>query len=421
MFKRPSTLNIAKRNSSLNLFVLFLLPLSLILLGDGILSYIFPVILDNHLSSNFLTGLILSLSSVVGIAFDFLIPVIFPKKGWKFQLILGIILAIGFPIAIAIGHIFSLIWLFVLAVIIWGIYFEFLTFAQQSFIVQEERQQNYSRSWGVVEILTDIVCILAPILGALLLIKGTLTYTAIIIGVEFIALLLAALLVFIKRDIPSSKPKSKIVEVINTIKQLRYWKILSKKIYIILIMAVFIELLSASFWVFGGLFGIELINNEDWNWIILLVATVPTIFGSFIVSKLNIRHHKKRYSQIAMIIGGLLLTLIIFFKGAVIPILIIIFLSNFAISFCWPLNDAIFSDLQKRLKDKQIYLIGLASASYSFAYIISPSLMGFLSDKLGYYNAFAILGLTTAIVGIILMLITPRKLRIPHKEIETVV
>jgi MFS family permease len=64
-------------------------------------------------------------------------------------------------------------------------------------------------------------------------------------------------------------------------------------------------------------------------------------------------------------------------------------------------------------------LIGLSQASYSIAYIFAPSIMGFVADRVGYNSTFAIIGLFTAVAAAILLIITPKKLRLPQKEINS--
>lgn len=417
-YKRLSDLFLKKTTP--NTLLLFLVPFFLILLGDGILTYIFPIALEGHVNSNFITGLILSLSSVIGILCDFFIPLIFSKYTWRFQLIAGILLAITFPIATALGDMYSIVWLFIIASLLWGIYFEFLMFAQQGFIVAEEKPADYSHDWGIIEFLTDLVEIVGPIIGALLLIRGIFAYTSVTIFVEVIALILAILLVISRRSFPAQRPKSNLKEYVGFFKELKYWNILSKKVYIILIMAIIVEIVFAAFQTFAGLYGQQIINNPSWDWLILGFSTIPTLLGTLVISKLNISKGKKRLSQLAIILGGLVLSSLFLFNGKLIPILVIVFISNLIFSVCWPLDDAIFSDLQKRLKEKNLHMIGLSQASYSIAYIITPTITGFLADRVGYNNTFAIIGGVSAILGIILVLVTPRKLRLPQKELAHV-
>ncbi len=421
MSKNKRILDLIPKQFSRNTFVYFLIPLFLILLGDGIVAYIFPLILGNHISSNLVIGLIMSASSVIGIACDFLIPLVFPKYGWKFQLITGIILALTFPLTTAIGDTFSIVWMFLIASLLWGIYYEFIMFAQQSFIVEEENQKHYSHDWSIVEILTNIVEVSAPIIGAFILIRGIVAYTSTTLVIEILALIFAVLLVIVKRDVKTQRPKSQIKEYISFFRELKSWKILSKKVYIILIMAVIVEIVSAGFLTFAGLYGEQLIANPDWNWVLITLATIPYMFGSLIIYRLNLKKGKKRLSQLSILASGIVLSLLFFFGGKLIPILIIIFISNLIMSLCWPLDDAIFSDLQKRLGKHGLHLIGLSQASYSIAYIVAPTLMGFFADRVGYNNSFAIIGVIAAVIGLILLIITPRKLRMPHKELDNIV
>jgi MFS family permease len=418
MIKNKRILDLIPKQFSRNTFVYFLIPLFLILLGDGIVAYIFPLVLGNHVSSNLVIGLIMSASSVIGIACDFLIPLIFPKYGWKFQLIVGILLALTFPITTAIGDAYSIIWMFLIASLLWGVYYEFVMFAQQSFVVEEEDKKFFSHDWSIVEILTNIVEVAAPIIGAFILIHGIFVYTSVTLAIEIIALIFAILLVIVKRDIKSTRPKSNLKEYISFFKELKSWRILSKKVYIVLLMAIIVEIISAGFLTFAGLYGEQLIANPDWNWVLITLATIPYMFGSLIIFRLNIQKGKKRLSQIAIVISGAILSLLFFFGGKLIPILIIIFVSNLIMSLCWPLDDAIFSDLQKRLGKNGLHLIGLSQASYSIAYIIAPTFMGFLADRVGYNNSFAIIGVIAAAIGIFLLIVTPKKIRLPHKELE---
>lgn len=399
-------------------FSYFVVILFLILLADSIISYVFPIVLGNHISSNFEIGLILSLSSVIGIAFDFLIPIVFPRYGWKFQLIVGIILSVTFPLATALGDTYSIIWLFILAVILWGIYYEFIMFAQQSFIVEEERIKKYPHDWSIIELLTDVVEILGPIIGAFLLIRGIKAYASITMLIEILALVFAILLVILKRNIKATKPESKLKNTVNVLKTLRSWTVISKKVYMVLAMAAIVEIISAAFVSFAGLYGEQLINNPDWNWVLVALTTAPYMIGSFVMMRLNLSHGKKRLSQIAIVVSGIILASLFFFTGKLIPIAIVIFVSNLVVSICWPLDDAIFSDLQKRLGKHDIDLIGLSQASYSIAYIIAPSLMGLLSDNFGYNKAFALIGVISAIAGVIFLIITPKKIRLPQEDLK---
>ena len=90
------------------------------------MSYYFPVILGNTLESNALVGVVMAASSIMGLVCDLIFPQLFKRKSWKFLLITGIILGISFPITTNLGRHFTAFIIFVLASVLWGIYFEFI-------------------------------------------------------------------------------------------------------------------------------------------------------------------------------------------------------------------------------------------------------------------------------------------------------
>jgi len=181
-----------KRFSSI---FIFLLPLAIFRLSDSILSYIFPIVLEGHVNSNIAIGLIMALSSVVGLICDFVLPQIFPNKSWKFLLVVGILASLLFPVAVALGDIFGLISMFVIAVVIWGIYYEFILFTEQSFVVNEFKKEEYSKTWGVLGVMIDLTGIIAPILGSMLLIWGTLAYSSVTVLMNILALIFTIILI----------------------------------------------------------------------------------------------------------------------------------------------------------------------------------------------------------------------------------
>lgn len=399
---------------------IFLIPIALIRLSDAILSYIFPIILESHVNSNLITGFIMALSSVVGLMFDLLLPLIFKNKTWKVMLISAIVVSLSFPVVTVLGDIFGFIWIFLLAVILWGIYYEFILFTEQTYVVEEEKKENYSKIWGVIGVMIDVTGILAPILGSLLLAQGKMAYTSVVLMLEVIALVIALIFVSTDQRKEENKHRNKIKEYVSLFKELKYWNLLSKKIIPLLTMALVLELVSASFWIFGGLFGKEVIGIEGWDWLVLVVSIVPALIGSLIVSRLRIRRRKKRISQISLMIGGLCLAPIALFEGNPILILLTIFISSFLMSFAWPLNDAVYSDLQERLDEKGIHLMGLSNAGYSIAYIIAPIFMGLVADTVGYHKSFSILGILVFVISFLLVIFTPRKLLMPHQKLDEI-
>ena len=51
-------------------------------------------------------------------------------------------------------------------------------------------------------------------------------------------------------------------------------------------------------------------------------------------------------------------------------------------------------------------------------YTIGPVLIGFITDKTDLYSSFSILGFSGLVIAILLLVITPRKLKMPISELN---
>jgi MFS family permease len=65
------------------------------------------------------------------------------------------------------------------------------------------------------------------------------------------------------------------------------------------------------------------------------------------------------------------------------------------------------------------HMMGLSSSTLSLAYIIGPILAGFIAQMVGEKMTFSIMGIFMSVVAIFLLMVTPRKLRLPQTEIQT--
>jgi len=105
---------------------IFLIPLLLIYFTDSILSFIFPIVVENLSDSNTLLGLIMSLSALIGLICDLIFPQYLKKHSWRFMLFLAIIIEFIFLLTTIFGQMFQVIGFFLLGSLIWGIYYELL-------------------------------------------------------------------------------------------------------------------------------------------------------------------------------------------------------------------------------------------------------------------------------------------------------
>lgn len=406
-------------NKKLTLTSIFLSTLFFIVVADSALSYLFPIISEEVLGSNLAMGLIIAFSSVAGLICDFTFPQIFKGRTWKFFLAFGVFLTFFFPIFMSLGANFNSIIFFLIASAIWGIYYEFLIFGIQKFIVSTQHKDNYSKSWATLYTFTGTAKILGPILGALFLGISLANAPLFILFIQLISFVLLFFAISFKsKKFHSSYEPENVIRQINLVQEFKYWRLIIPSIFPLFISSLVIVSIDATYWVIGGLLGQELFS-EDLSWIPIVIFVVTGILGSIILSTFRVKKRKKRLTHISLVISGLVLALIALVDNNIV-ISSMLFISSLCLSFAGVFNESVFSDLMGRLGKNDIHMIGISRLTNSLAYAIMPVVVGLFADKLGYVTTFSLVGIITLISGLILLVITPRKLRLQQTKIDGV-
>lgn len=400
-------------------FPIFVVATFLILFADAIMSYYFPLVVEANVNSNTVLGIIMGLSSLVGLICDLVFPQLFKKRSWKFLFMAGVLLSILFPIITNLGVWFSSSILFIAASIIWGVYFEFLSFSQQNFVVSTEPRENYSKDWGMIAVFWGVGMLIGPIVGSLLVDTNLVNSTFVIIAFQVVAFIIATML-FKKLKDKGHKVDEPLKEHMSIISEIIYWFVLLKRIWPPILLGLMWQFINATFWTIGALFGAELLGEYQLDWLIVFAFVLPSIPGSILLAKLKVNTRKKFWSEITLMLGGLFLALVGLIQGNIIITIILILLSGLFLAFAWPLNEAVYSDLSERAGKYKLHITAITRANTSIGYIAGPILAGILADSVGYNNTFAIIGLIGFIFAIILVVLTPKKLKIPQVSLEKI-
>lgn len=396
----------------------FFVLILIVQIADGVLAYIFPIVVETSVKSNTTMGLIMAIASIVGLTCDFLFPSLISQKNWKQLLLIYIFIALLFPLFTYFGVLFEIIGFFIMASMAWGMYFVFLEFSQQNYIVSTGETHNFSKGWSLLALLLSIVAVITPILGSSLLRLGDIVYTVFAVVLLSLSLLILLLSGPIRKSHRPARVRSASKELLKLIEEFRVWKILSGSIWQVLGVSLVLQCIFTAYSVFAGLFGRELIGKEGFDWVIMFMFAVPGLIASLLLSRIPVKQHKKRYTHICLIVGGLLLTLLMFFEEQKYIVGFIILSSSFMFALAGPLNNAVFSDFASRLREEKAYLFGMVNATGSLAFIIVPILLGILSDKYGYYVSFAFMGVVAFLMGTVLLFTTPKKIYLPQKELN---
>ncbi|MFA5303698.1 MAG: MFS transporter [Candidatus Nanoarchaeia archaeon] len=389
------------------------LALFFIFFADGLLSYWVPGFIQSSIGSAFVMGLIMAFSSFIGLLTDLLLPQMLKNINIKNLLFIIIVLTFIFALVLIFSIQNPLIIIFLFAMFIWGIYFELIGFINHEFVSTSIPSDKRTGAWAIISLFSSLAYFLAPLLALFLL-----EYNDYFLVVSALFLTIISYFIFLLLKIKGSKTKIDTKEV-SIFEELKYWMILGKTVWPIVITKFALGVIDASFWTIGAVLSEKLVAQKVFLASLYLpFFTLPTLLMGFILVSVSIDTQKKKLSELFLIISSFFLILM----GLNHDInwqLVCVLAIGVMHALAWPLTDAVYSDILSRMGNEKKHLIGISNSVYSLAYIIGPILAGLLSSFFGEYWAFSLIGIFILIFSIILLIFTPKKLRVPQNEIKT--
>jgi MFS family permease len=389
-------------------FIIFLVSLH-----DGIMSYMAPVIVQDKLNDALLVGLVLSTSSLFGMFFDFIIAQFFTKKNYVFFMVWMLIFAIAFP----------LIFLFlprdlapfVFAMVVWSVYYELRSYSKFDFVHKFLPVQKNTEAWAIMTIFQSASYMLGPAVTVFLLTKNAQLplYASLILTTASILLFFFFIALYGRqhaRDAANGeKPKS-------FWKELKVLKVLTKRIWVLVIFGFTTTLLDVAFWTTGVLYAEQLRNQSKWGSLFLVFYCLPTLFVGWIIPYIFKPLGKKRTSFIAGILAGISL-LAIGLTNNIFVILGLVLLTSIFIDVANILLFAVFEDYVTRLDEAGHDLVSIGQFSGNLAYTIGPIILGLIVKFWGFGLSFVFTGIILSASAIFALFTVPRKIKMPHQEI----
>jgi MFS family permease len=389
------------------------LVLFFVFLGDAILSFWVPNLIQESLKSAAAMGFVMSFSSVIGLGADLIFPQLLQGATVRKLLLVSIITGILFPVALLGGLSKPTVVIFLYAMAVWGIFYEFLGFANQQFVADSVPLRMRPGAWGVLRVSRDLAYFLGPMLAGWLLLRGEMT-TAVV-AIVFVIIGLMILLFSGKMH---DRPMEIDIKEVNFVKELEHWKVLFKHVWPIIILSIFLGLIDTVFWTTGAIWTEHLARQSFWGGFFLPFYTLPALFMGFVVAKWGIFKGKKKMALRFLIGAGLFLSAL-GLSDLIAWQLVMVFLSSMMLAVVYPLTDGVYTDVTARMGRERRHMIGLSSSTSTVAYIIGPILAGVVAEKMGVKMTFVVAGMVTVLVASVLLLITPKKLKLPQKEIGT--
>lgn len=393
--------------------IAFLIILFFVLLSDAVLSDWVPGYLQNVLGSPFKMGLMMALSSVVGFGMDLIFPQLLRSSGVR-KLAGGALLgALIFLVSMLSSTWWSYLLILVMGMAAWGIYYELDSFMTQQFVAGVAPSHERSSVWGVVGVVRNAAYFLGPIVGGYVVYYGD---RVVVLG--SMAVLLFAYLLFLMIRLPTEREIDHHEVSINLKEEIGHWYILGMRVWPILITSFVVGLIDATFWTSGTVLTDRLAENSMFGGWFLSAYMFPFLFAGLLVARWGVDVGKKRWAARFLLIGALSLMLVGFVKS-VFLLLLVVAVAGLFIAMAFPLIDSVYTDLVARARKGRKHIMGMSSATFSLAYVVGPILSGFISGKLGEEMTFTMVGLAVCVVAIVLLVVTPKKLKLPQDELQS--
>jgi MFS family permease len=358
-------------------------------------------------------GLMMAFSSVIGFVMDLIFPQLLRTSGVH-KLAGGAIVGSLIFLASMLGSTwFSYGLILVVGMAAWGVYYELDSFMTKQFVAGVAPKELRVAVWGVVGIVRNFAYFLGPLIGGMMLKWGDRTVVFSAGGVLAFAYIL---FLFIK--LPHSHEIDSDIHGVHVLEEIKHWMSLGRRVWPILILSVLAGIIDATFWTTGTVLNDHLAEQSAVGGWFLSAYMLPSLFIGVIVAKWGVSEGKKKWAEALMLLGGLALGGIAWVKS-VEAIILVVIVSSILMSMSWPLMDAVYTDLVARSRRGRKHIIGLSSSTLSLAYVIGPILAGWLSGKYGEVETFAIIGWGVVVITGILLVVTPKKLRLPQEEIQS--
>jgi MFS family permease len=393
--------------------ILFSLTLFLLRLSDAIISFWAPNQIQSSLNSSVWMGFIISFQSIIGFGADLIFPTLLRTTKTKRLVFWAIIMSALTSFFLAASTVQPFIAIFLITMTLWGIYYEFVAFANYQFMGSVVPPHLRTAAWGIMGTFVNLAYFLGPLIAAAVLLKSYVLAEGIILVFLVLSLLLLSLFKG-HRDVPAKID----IKEINPFTELKHWLTLSKHIWPVMILSLLLGFIDSTFWTTGAIWTEKLAKINYLGGLFLPFYQLPAIFLGAVVAGWGIYKGKKILTEKFLIVAGIFL-IGLALNGSIYWQLAMVLLASSALSICYPLLEGVYTDIVARMGKEKNDLIGLTSSVVNISYIIWPPVVGIVAALIGERLTFSFVGVLVVVVSVILLFVTPKKLRLPQEEIKS--
>lgn len=367
---------------------------------DSIMSYVTPILIEEQGFSNTMIGLIIGTSSITGALFDFLICKFFKNTNYRRIFLLMFAICFIYPLLLWQA---KTVWMFMIAMAAWGVYYDFYGFGTFDFVGRHTKEKEHAQNFGMIQMFRALGGILGPLIVGLVIINGV-DGVAFGLGWLFLSISFLIFLAFafsMRRqktihEIPEAAPRRK-----NFFIEINLWKKISKMILPALLVTFYIYLIDAFFWTLIPLFA-EASGLGQFGGLLITAYTVPALIAGWSIGLFTKRYGKNKTAFVSLLVGSLILSLFYYISNTAI-LIAAIFVASLFISMALPAINATYADHISESPKIEEEIEGLGDFAFNIGYVVGPISAGFMADVIGISGAFSVLGISGAVLAMILL------------------
>lgn len=384
---------------------------------DTFVSFIVPNALVSAGFSLLAVGLIIGSSSVWGAGFDVLFSKILKNAGYK--LLFGYLLGLSFAVL-------GLLWLggsslltFLAIMLLWGVYYDFFGFGTFDLVGKHIEKAASVSSFGMIGSTKALATLIAPLIIGLVMVDALNTQTLVLMLV-FLVLASSAYLFHLGyyRGSPHTHPTTALTPTtasrrhsLSLLGELKLWLKIERKIYPVLILVLFLNIIDAFFWTLGPIIAEHIMGASRLGGLFISAYVLPPLLAGMHSGYFTKKFGKKRTAFTATLISCLGLTSLFYFQQ---PAILIgsIFVSSLFNAIAWPAIRGAIADYIFESPKLDTELEGIQDFSANSGYVIGPILAGGLAMATSHLTAFAVLGVLGVVLCAVLLVITPKHITV---------
>lgn len=303
---------------------------------------------------------------------------------------------------------------FVIAMITWSVYYEFRNYSKYDFVEKFLPSQKNAQAWSVMSIFQSTAYMVGPVIAMYFLSRSsssTLKISLLIISLAVVSFLSFQKLFGKKEDGNSSR------EIRSLFSEVKVTHVLTRKIWPLVVFSFSLTLLDVSIWTIGVLYSEKLRSVSSLGGLFITMYGLPAILTGLITPRIYGALGKKRTAFVAGIGAGLSLISLGFLQNIYL-ILGAVFVSALFSGIAFILMSATYEDFVTRLGGDGNNMVSIGQISQNLAYALGPMFFGLVSKDGNYGHSFIAGGEILVACSVLAILVVPRKIKMPHKEIR---